>query len=125
LFLVFNSNKSILLNSQGLHDIKAKLSKSVKYYEILNTLEDPELNEFERYVYLVARTYQKMKNLKSCLICRYGARVDWYNQDSGVCVFCKFLKKAPKSNDASDCKYFRAEPNNINTIIKEWNEKIL
>ena len=60
------------------------------------------------YTNKVNEAYYKKLNIRNCFLCKYHS-LNKSSNKAGT-IFCKFLKNTGNSNMASDCKYFRSDP---------------
>lgn len=108
-FVVYKDGGSRLI-CESLEEIeKLKSDKiNILYLKFIN-LNLEYISGYHRsviYKQEVIESYLKKIKIKNCFLCRYHAQ----NKYSEEPIFCKFLKIACISNEATDCQYFRPDP---------------
>lgn len=102
-FILYNNGRSVLADV-SLSDLQRNIDKGiVQYYDFCRT----DISSNELFKYELISTFEEGYNVKNCFLCRYHA--DNKNPYDDVPIFCKFLKKSYKSNQASECKSYRPD----------------
>jgi hypothetical protein len=119
-FFTLDIEGKCLLKQRNLKQIKNQLSadkeKLVKY-EITKDIgyNYPEI--FKKGIAVYAQQNLKVKN---CFICRYHAENNswqYFEDTTGIPIFCKFLRIKCNSNQAVSCEYFKLEKKYVNDIL--------
>jgi hypothetical protein len=119
-FLTLDKDGRCLLKQKNLRQIKSRLAtekEKIVNYEIS---KDSGHNYSEIFKTGVATYAQQNLKVKNCFICRYHAENNswnYYEDTTGVPIFCKFLKIKCNSNQAVSCEYFKLEKNYVDDIL--------
>jgi hypothetical protein len=123
LFTVSKSGKCHLniANERALDSLIEKYKETTEWQtiEVQNYSEEDDYysnNNAVTYLNFIAKAFEANVKIKNCFICRYHANNNSYERERGQSIFCKFLKKTCGSNDASDCKYFKADILHVENI---------
>ena len=118
--LTLDKDGRCLLKQKNLRQIKSRLAtekEKIVNYEIS---KDSGHNYSEIFKTGVATYAQQNLKVKNCFICRYHAENNswnYYEDTTGVPIFCKFLKIKCNSNQAVSCEYFKLEKNYVDDIL--------
>lgn len=118
-FLTLDKDGRCLLKRRNLKQIKIQLETKRKKFVNYEISKDNGYNYPEVFKKGVANFAKQNLKVKNCFICRYHAENNsWYEDTTGVPIFCKFLKIKCNSNQAVSCEYFKLEKNYVNKILK-------
>lgn len=90
----------------------------VEHYDISKVTEG---YEGIKYRYQIAKAFKNGVKVKNCFICRYHGENTTRDFRTNP-IICKFLAIVCNSNEASICKFFKAENNYINEYMDNWKE---
>ena len=120
------TNKNALKNIFSYSDLSIKIYfvETKKCYFVL-TSKDNGYNYSDIFKKGIATFSQQNLKVKNCFICRYHAENNswqYFEDTTGVPIFCKFLKIKCNSNQAVSCEYFKLEKNYVQEIITTIQE---
>lgn len=104
IFVVYKNGKSAFIKLTL--DSLESLSPQILHFEYISLESQRDVGSFYRSK--VIEAHHKKLNIRNCFLCRYHAQNESWSKEGTI--FCKFLKNTGNSNMASDCKYFRADP---------------
>ncbi|MBD1882166.1 competence protein CoiA family protein [Coleofasciculus sp. FACHB-T130] len=109
LFMVYKNGKSILTwgSLSKAYSILEKHKNIISYYKIISP-NKVYLSSYE-YKRSLVDAYNAKIAIKNCFLCRYHGD-SWFYSNEEEPIFCKFLKIKCNSNHASECQYFRPDP---------------
>ncbi|AOW09937.1 competence protein CoiA family protein [Flavobacterium gilvum] len=119
-FFTLDVEGRCLLKQRNLKQIKNQLSadkEKIVKYEIT---KDNGYNYSDIFKKSVATYAQQNLKVKNCFICRYHAENNswqYFEDTSGIPIFCKFLKIKCNSNQAITCEYYKLENNFVNELL--------
>lgn len=102
LFIIYESQKSILLELSPPEAIKGPVRGRVRHYEIVGFSPAYEDDLIKKYKDKVREAHFNKIPIKNCFLCRYHGA-------DGIedAVFCKFRKESVGSNEAAECEYYK------------------
>jgi hypothetical protein len=104
IFVVYQNGRSAFIKLPL--DYLETLLPQILHFEYISLEQQEDVGSFYRNK--VIETHSKKINIRNCFLCRYHAQNESWSKEGTI--FCKFLKNTGNSNMASDCKYFRADP---------------
>jgi len=102
LFVIYESQKSILLELPPSEAIKGPTRGRVRHSEIIGYSPTDEEDITRRYKDKVREAHFNKIPIKNCFICRYHG-IDGIEN----AIFCKFRKESVSSNEAVNCDYYK------------------
>ena len=108
-FIVYNSGKAIINNFNLKQLYGLVVSNRILFYKILGSDDDFYGFRFLEFQRNVIQAFEDGIQVKNCFLCRYHAINENIYTSNDNPVFCKFLRKACKSNIAADCTAFRPD----------------
>lgn len=105
------------------NELKRQKNNIIKHY----LTYDLDYAYPEKFKYFIAKSHTEGLNVKNCFLCRYHAQNNsrsYYDSAKDNPIFCKFLKSTCHSNYAIDCRYFRADDENVNRLLYEGEDLI-
>lgn len=128
-FFTVDTEGRCILKQRNLRQIKNQLAKEmggIVKYEISKNNGRNYSDIFKKGV----ATFSKQNIMvKNCFVCRYHAENNswqYFEDTTGVPIFCKFLKIKCNSNQAVSCGYFKLEKKHVQkilTIIQEYDSE--
>lgn len=121
-FLTLDKEGRCLLKQRNLKQIKQQITsngENIVKYEISKNVRD---NYSEIFKKGVATFANDNLNIKNCFICRYHAENNSWD-DTGIPIFCKFLKIKCNSNKAVTCEYFKIEKKYVTELLEIHQEE--
>ena len=106
-FIIYKNGKSLLFKAKTLDEIDDYKKRQLLHFEYISHKQIDLWSFGELYRNKVVETYEKGLRIKNCFLCRYHA-INRYSSEEGA-IFCKFLKKCVKSNEAANCQYLRPD----------------
>lgn len=102
LFVIYESQKSILLELSPSEAINPDIRGKVRHMEILGHSSSDLEKQTIIYRNKVREAHFKRIPIKNCFICRYHGGDGIENA-----IFCKFRKESVGSNEAASCSYYK------------------
>jgi hypothetical protein len=101
-FVLYESQKSILLEVSPREALNPNLRGKIIYREVIGFSTGDKGSQIDRYKSKVREAHFSGRPIKNCYLCRYHGADGLENA-----VFCKFRKESVSSNDAVACEYYR------------------
>lgn len=103
-FIIYKNGKSIIVEKTLPEFKKLQENASIAYYEIVGNY----WRKNQIYIELVIKAFHEKRGIRNCYLCRYHGSS--HNNYFETPIFCKFLKKSYKSNEAANCQFFKPDP---------------
>jgi len=107
-FTVSNSGKCRLFVEKESEIIRIRHNSQKPIYSIVEAVSGEPYGG-AMFKYFLAKTHKENVKVKNCFLCRYHA----ISNGKRLPIFCKFLKKEYKSNQASECEFYRIDDDYI------------
>ncbi len=119
-FFTLDLEGRCLLKQRNLKQIKNQLSAEKEKLVKFEITKDNGYNYPDIFKKGVAVNAQQNLKVKNCFICRYHAENNswqYFEDTTGIPIFCKFLKIKCNSNQAVSCEYFKLEKSYVSDIV--------
>lgn len=102
LFVIYKSEKSILLELTAKEALKPNIRGKISYRELIGFSTGEQESQIKMYKNKVREAHFKKIPIKNCYLCKYHGADGIENA-----IFCKFRKESFGSNEAVECQYYR------------------